>query len=213
MRNFELTNYDIKKAIRNKEFQSKYNIRYHEALFMRYLNESKEITVEQMDILANKYKFSNRISINNLCINNEAFKNNKSYGLFNNYLENINFNKYSMFEVILAAKAYYYDKSRFLTYDTSLVEELYKTLFKEENISMSAKQIQRKVENLEKEYCEVLKNHALTGLIKCGNDDCYYTNISKKRAKHELEEYTKLYGEDKVNKIKKYVVKQYNDYK
>ncbi len=214
MINFELNNNDIKKSLKNKEFCEKYNIKYKEALFIRYLNESKDITVEQIEMLTNKYKISNRVSISNLSINNEMFKDDKeSYGLFNNYLKNIKFDKYGLFEVILAAKANYYEKERFLTYDTYMVDALYRILFlNDKDISLDNFRNLRYLNSLEKEYCEVLKNHELANLIQCGDDDYYYTSIGKKRAEKELEEYSKIYGKDKVNKIKEYVIEQHDRY-
>jgi len=179
----------------NRKFSSNYNIKYNKALFIRYLNESEELTLEQIEILANKYKMASE-SIKNLFINQSEFKDNKNtYHLFINYLDNLEFNRYAMFEIILACKAYYYDKDKPLNYDTSMVNKIYKDLFKKEKAARS----------LEKEYCEVLKNHELTELIRCGDDDYYYTNIGKNYARNELITYSKIYGNDKVNKIKEYV--------
>ena len=209
MINFEISKNDIKKALSNNEFLSKYNIRYHEAIFMRYLRDSKEITVEQMDILTNKYKISNRISISNLCINNDLFKDKEhSYGLFNNYLENITFDKYAMFEIILAAKAFFYPKNQPLNYDIFMVAAIYRSLFENVNVRLSDYKNLKLCEDFEKEYCDVLKNHELAELVKCGNDDYYYSNIDSKLAKKELEEYSKIYGDEKVKVIKKYVAQQ-----
>lgn len=197
MRNIMLTDSDIKNALKNEEFVQKYNIKYKEAIFIRYLNEQKEITLEQFDILTSKYTFPKSTSINNITINYETFKGNENnYTLFSNYFKNLKFDEYAMFEIILAAKALYLDKSNYLLYDTSMIIKLYTKYFKQN----------KNLKKLRVYYLKTLANHEIAGLIRqdlvTGDD---YTNISKERAKNELIEYSKIYGIDQVNTIKKYV--------
>ena len=187
MRNIILTDSDIRSALKNEEFIKKYNIKYKEAIFIRYLNEQKDITLEQIDLLTNKYSFANQISVSNT---------ERNYILFSNYLKNLTFDEYAMFEIILASKALYLDKNKYLMYDTSMIMKLYNKYFKKN----------KNFDKFRNYYLKTLVNHEVAGLIRqdliTGDD---YTNINKERAINELVEYSKIYGEDKVDTIKKYV--------
>ena len=170
MKNFELNDYDVKRIIKKKSFSTKYNIRYREALFMRYLNESKHITLEQIAMLENKYNLSSSNAITNLLINTDAFKEgSKEYRLFSDYIKNIKFDEYSMFEIILAAKAYYQSSNKYLVYDEEMVKDLYKTFFNEENQSKA--QLKHKLSDCEDYYYEVLKNHENLGFVTYKDDE------------------------------------------
>lgn len=119
--------------------------------------------------------------------------------------QDISFDSNVMFEIILAAKARY-KKSKQLMYDALMVEELYDIFFSKENASET--QIDKDLDILEENYCGVLKKEEKAGLVAYDyENESFYTTVDNKQADITLEQYSDIYGEDKVDTIKKYVIK------
>ena len=115
------------------------------------------------------------------------------------------FDDIAMFEIILALKARY-NKNKQLMYNSFMVEELYDMFFKKENTSET--QLEKDLDKLEEDYCKVLKKEELAGLVTYDYElESFYANINNRQADPKLKKYTSTYGEDKVNTIKKYVIK------
>lgn len=115
------------------------------------------------------------------------------------------FNDIAMFEIILALKAYY-NKNKQLMYNSFMVEELYDTFFKKENTT--EKQLEKDLDKLEEDYCKVLKKEELAGVITYDYElESFFATINNKQAESKLKKYSSIYGEDKVNTIKQYVIK------
>lgn len=174
----ELTKQDIRKFINDPQFFSKFNIKYHEALFIRYLNESNNITLEQFDMLTKKYHNYNGIMFDKL-------------SSFSNYLDNLKFTQESIFEVLIASRAYYDGNYSSISYGVNAVEELYTKL---------QQYITLKNNKLAKYYGEVINNYEIAGLMRNG-----FIEFPDEQALHELEEYKRLYGKEPVEIISDHV--------
>lgn len=115
------------------------------------------------------------------------------------------FDDIAMFEIILVLKARYREDKQ-LMYNSFMVEELYDTFFKKENIS--EKELEKDLDKLEEDYCKVLKKEELAGLVTYDHNlESFYAAINHKQAESKIKKYTNIYGEDKVNTIKTYVIK------
>ena len=119
--------------------------------------------------------------------------------------ENMVFNGVAMFRIILAAKARY-RKSKLLMYEDDMVEEIYDTLLSNENTNEEART--KELDNLEEDYCELLKEEENNGLVAYDYEsENYYSKIDKSYAEIALNIFSNIYGEEKVDTIKQYVIK------
>ena len=192
MKNFELNNSDIRKFVKNKEFSYEYNIKYREALFVRYLNENKNITLEQVNMFINKYDTKDH-NFNMLTLAN--------LDTFSNYIKNIKFDKNSVFEVLIPAIAYYRGNHYHLAYGLTEVEKLHLDLcvleMKLHEKSMNIKDDKQKYFDC---YFNVLENYETVDLIWNNTIE-----MNKEIARRTLKEYANIYGEEPVELIKEHV--------
>lgn len=199
----QLTNIDVRKALSNGQFRNKYNINYKEPLFIRYLKEQENITLEHVDILANKYGFSDLVSIDNLNINQECFNSDKyEYMSFPRYLKNVKFDEYAIAEIVTAAAAEYVctREDICLNYERDVIKEALDTSYLK--LIKETDKLRWVSIHMRSTYLDVLDNYVAAGLAKV-NDDIYREFCFSYQADKYLDEYAKVYGEDKVEYIKK----------
>ena len=208
MINFDFNEGDIRIALKEKQFSEKYNIRYHEALFVRYLSEAQDITIEQLDILNEKNRKGSQL-IDNLLIHKDMF-NSQSYILFSDYLKNAKFDDKAMFEVAIASQMYYHKKEN-IQYDSSMYYAIYDEILRHDGIKLTMNTLDNARSKFENDYREIIKNYHLANLVN-GNIkylmiNCH-SNVSKKEAGIILEEYSNIYEKEKVDIVKEYTKKK-----
>lgn len=191
MRNIQLTDEEIKEFIYNDAFSKKFDIKYCEALFIRYLNEKREITLEQLDMLARKY----HLGIN---IFSRTFN-------FSEYIRNIKFDKNSVFEVLIPTHALLNYRGYHLSYGINLIDELNEKLiaYEKANDASGFKQkidISNSNQTYPSCYENVLENHKIAGLLW---NDCVM--MDNEYAEKVLEKQKEMYGEEVVDIIKTHV--------
>ncbi len=122
--------------------------------------------------------------------------------------QNTIFDGEAMFAIILAAKARYKENKQ-LMYDSFMVEELYDLFFGKGN--ETEEEINQALENLEGDYCQVLRQEEKDGLVSYDyENENFYTTMNYEQADIELNKYSNTYGKEKVNTIKRYVIKYIN---
>lgn len=174
---FEITENDIKDYL--ETYKKDENIRYREAMFVKYMRETGIFTKESLEILIEKYNLFRIINATGIYDDSYGIMENPCYHLssFSNYLQHLKLDISGACHIMVPTIKYY---------------------------GLNVEWYQFEDKTIQKEFAIALENYRIAGKISIVNDIpiiCMPNDDCEK----ELYEYEKIYGDVKVKQIRKII--------
>lgn len=194
---FEITEKDIKEYL--KEHKDDEDIKYKEAMFIKYIKEQEILTKEKIEMLMKKYNLEN-VSISGIYdYDNHGILKRQSLQTFTSYLDGINNLDISGVCHILIPTLGFYDEYRS---DYQLIGVPYIGLN-----ALSIKLIGTIPEDIKVQLTSAIEDYYTVGKIDKIHNHNHSTLINirmgKEHCRKELQEYEEIYGEEPVKIIRK----------
>ena len=192
--NFKITEYDIREYL--KKHKNDVDIKYKEAMFVKYMREHQEITQESLEILMEKYNWQDNVVNGIYYRDSNGVLKPEALPDFDSYLDSItNLDISGICHILIPALGYYSkDGSNF----SSIVLEV-------------AEKMKINDTNFDEQKNIAIDNYRISKLICVDREEHFgftleRTNLMKNdRCKKELIEYSHIYGKDKVKQIRKII--------
>lgn len=189
---FEVTEKDIKEYL--KRHKDDKDIKYKEAIFIKYIKEKEILTKEKLEMLMKKYNLEN-VSISGVYdYDNHGVLKRQSLQTFTSYLDGINNLDISgICHIMIPVLTYYNIANKRIHVQNELSCLVERMGFETKESIIDVRN--DTVENYRIAYGKKIENW------------CSWTdfNLSKETSKKMLQEYVSIYGEESVKIIKKTV--------
>lgn len=199
---FEITEQDIREYL--KKHRNDGAIKYKEAMFVKYMREHQEITCESLEILMQKYNWEDK-KINGIYHrDNHGILKSETLSDFGSYLDGItNLDVSGICRILIPAVGYYQNIKGY-RFIENLCYKLHDGLgdLSMKLLNTVPKDINDQLELALADYCVTGKvEYAYTNIGRSGY--VYSIRMGKDTCRHELEEYSHIYGEEPVKQIRK----------
>lgn len=194
---FEITEQDIKDYL--KAHKKDELIKYREAMFVKYMRESKKITRESLEIMMSKYN-SFCCSLSEYELRSYVTEEKKSLYDFSTYLRLQNLDISGICHILIPTLGFYGDYQN----EYHLANPLSLGLN-----TLSMKLIGTIPEIAKQEFGLALADYEVAGKISCDSNVMHKPviniHINKEHCRRELEKYSYIYGDIPVKTIRKYI--------
>lgn len=191
---FEITESDIKEYL--KKHKDDENIKYKEAMFIKYMREQNIVTKEKLEMMFNKYNFEDNRMDGIYFYDDYDIMRSIPFRTFDDYLDGINNLDISgICHILIPALGYYGEYGK----GYQIIGVPYIGLN-----DLSMKLIGTVPEDINRQLKYAIEDYYTVGKLDkfaCGT----YVNIKmgKENCRRELQEYSYIYGEEPVKIIRK----------
>ena len=199
---FEITEQDIEEYL--KKHKEDETIKYREAMFVRYMREHQKPTQEALEILMKKYNLrDNRIDGVYFYDDSDRVRS-IPLKTFDSYLDDItNLDISGICHILIPTLGYYkkiegYKQIQAPYYGLNYISK--------ELLNTVPEDIDKQLKLALEDYCAVNKvDYRINYISKYSYKLLYSIKMGREHCRHELEEYSYIYGEDKVKQIRKII--------
>lgn len=198
--NFEITEQDIKEYLkRHKEDE---NIKYREAMFVKYMREQEGITCESLEILTKKYNWEDRVINGTYQYDHLGILKQESLPNFNSYLNGIhNLDISGICHIMVPIAAYYYPYKYYARMNPHPKQMLSLLVNKMNIVDEDTND-----NHLYSVTYDTIDNYSVTFKNKvCRDSYGIFISLSQEKSRRMIQEYSSIYGEEPVKQIRKII--------